>query len=244
MFLRNIQPESNQEIRVAYVIFAHGRSVRQIIRLIQRIYRKEDYIYVHVDLRNEFLYDELKYLDFEENIRITDKRFATIWAGTSLMDAQLSAMKEMFELNWKMDFVTTLSGTDYVLRKTEDFKRYLGKYRGINFVKSAKLVIKANVDGNYGSMFYSLDYYTFLILSFFHSQIINVHFVNVMNTFSYLVQDLYLLELTIMKVQIGILYHGTSLSICYFIKMIQYYLDYTLSTIILCYQQKGFICLH
>ena len=135
------------------MIFAHGRSVRQIIRLIQRIYTKQDYIYIHVDSRNEFLYNELKYLDNEENIRVTDRRFATIWAGTSLLDAQLSAMKEMFELNWKMDFVSTLSGTDYVLKKTEDFKKYLAKYRGISFVKSAKLIVKANVESNHGSKF-------------------------------------------------------------------------------------------
>ena len=146
VFLSNVKTESTKGVRVAYLMFVHGRSLRQIMRLLQRIHREEDFIYIHVDSRSDFLYKELKYLDNGKNIKITERRFAMIWAGTSLLEAQLSAMKEMFELNWSMDFVTTLSGADYILRTPEEFSKYLEKYNGMNFIQSTQKLFRAGID--------------------------------------------------------------------------------------------------
>ena len=108
----------------------HGRSVRQIKRLINRIYTPDDYIYIHVDARNQMLFDELKGLEIKENIKVTDNRFITIWGGHMLFEMQFHAMLEMFDLKWDFDFWVNLSGADYVLKKPQDFKHFLRQYLG------------------------------------------------------------------------------------------------------------------
>ena len=42
----------------------------------------------------------------------------------------------MANLNWKMDYIINLSESDYILKKPEDFKEFLYKNKGRNFVKS------------------------------------------------------------------------------------------------------------
>ena len=46
----------------------------------------------------------------------------------------LNAMREMLELQWNFDFFVNLSGADYILKHPKDFKKYLGKHMGKNFV--------------------------------------------------------------------------------------------------------------
>ena len=83
MFQNSLKTKENP--RIAYLLILHGRSIRQINRLFTRIYNKNDYFYIHIDSRSEYLYEEMKYLDKIENIHVTQQRFATIWSGTSLL---------------------------------------------------------------------------------------------------------------------------------------------------------------
>ena len=114
----------------------HGRSDRQIMRLLKRIYNPDDYFYIHIDARSDYLYDSLKKLHNGQNIFVAENRFITIWSGTSLLQMYLNAMKEMVGMNWKFDFVTTISGADYILKKPEEFKHYLSQNIGMNFVST------------------------------------------------------------------------------------------------------------
>ena len=93
------------------------------MRLFKKIYCKDDYFYLHIDARSEYLYDQLKNLDNGKNVIVTKNRIKTIWSGTSLLQMYLTAMKEMLEMNWNFDFVTSISGQDYILKKPEEFKR-------------------------------------------------------------------------------------------------------------------------
>ena len=98
----------------------HGRSVRQILRLFNRIYNPEDYFYIHVDTRSQYLFDQLKHLENEQNVIVTENRFSPIWGGASLLHMMLNSMKEMLNLDWKFDFFINLSGTDYVMKHPKE----------------------------------------------------------------------------------------------------------------------------
>jgi len=67
---------------------------------------------------------------------VTENRWATIWGGASLLKMIMSCMSEMKQMQWSMDFVINISESDYILKKPSEFKTFLAKHRGKNFVKS------------------------------------------------------------------------------------------------------------
>ena len=116
------------------MIFVHGRSLRQILRLLKRLHNHNDYYFIHVDPRSNYLYESLKVLDNGKNVIVTKDRHKIIWGGVSQMQVYLKSMKNMLGMKWGMDFVVTVSGSDYVLKKVEEFRDYLSNHIGRNFV--------------------------------------------------------------------------------------------------------------
>ena len=95
----------------------HGRSIRQVKRLFHRLYNPDDFIYIHVDSRSQYMYDHLKPLENGRfNVIVTETRFATIWGGVSLLTMMISSMREMLESQWDMDFIINVSGSDYLIK--------------------------------------------------------------------------------------------------------------------------------
>lgn len=72
------------------------------------------------------------------NIRLTRKRFSTIWGGASLLQMLLSCMRELLEehSDWRWDFVINLSESDYPVKRLDRLVDFLTANRGRNFVKS------------------------------------------------------------------------------------------------------------
>ena len=113
----------------------HGRSIRQVKRLFHRLYNPDDFIYIHVDSRSQYMYDHLKPLENGRfNVIVTETRFATIWGGVSLLTMMISSMREMLESQWDMDFIINVSGSDYLIKTPEELKTYLSGHVGMNFV--------------------------------------------------------------------------------------------------------------
>ena len=129
---------SQNKIRVAYLLIVHGRGLRQILRLFKRIQDSQDFFYFHVDKRSGYLFRVLKQLEemFPNNVKVTDRRWATIWGGASLLKMMKSSMQEMLEMKWQFDYVINLSESDYILKNPVEFKAHLLKNKGRNFVKS------------------------------------------------------------------------------------------------------------
>ena len=127
-----------ESVRIAYLFIVHGRSLRQVYRLLQKLYNPEDFFYFHVDSRSEYMYGHLKDLENKglDNIKVADDRFATIWGGASLLQMMIASMQEMLKLKWNMDFVINLSESDYLLKHPQNLKKFLALQKGMNFVKS------------------------------------------------------------------------------------------------------------
>lgn len=70
------------------------------------------------------------------NVRLSRKRFATIWGGASLLDMLLTSMKDLLGLNWDWDFVINLSESDYPVKIVGRLVDFLSANADKNFVKS------------------------------------------------------------------------------------------------------------
>ena len=151
------------KVRLAYILALHGRSYRQIMRLLKRIYHPDDYFYIHIDARSDYLYDSLKILHNGKNVFIAENRFTTIWSGTSLLQMYLNAMQKMVEMDWKFDFVTTISGADYILKKPEEFKSYLSQNIGLNFVSTVHEKSLQVIHIGYNYTFVECDEHLYLV---------------------------------------------------------------------------------
>ena len=136
--------------------------MRQIIRLFQSIWTKDDFYYIHLDSRSEFLLDHLKFLTEHKNVYITEQRFAIVWGGTTLLKMQMNAFQEILDLKWNFDFIMNMSGSDYMVKTTKELKDYLSKNPGMNFVWGVKNDQDKTVDGM-DKTFVECDNYLFNI---------------------------------------------------------------------------------
>ncbi len=131
--------EDGSAVRIVFLLTVSGRSVRQVRRLIKRIYSADHYLLIHVDARQDFMFRELSELEGRlDNVRMVKERFSTIWGGASLLQMHLSCIRELLRLHhWRWDYVLNLSESDYPLKPTpESLEEYLSSRRGKNFVKS------------------------------------------------------------------------------------------------------------
>ncbi|TRY80223.1 hypothetical protein DNTS_024070, partial [Danionella cerebrum] len=105
-------------VRVVFVLVVHGRSVRQLRRLLKAIYHRDHFYYIHVDKRSNYMYREvLKMAELYPNVRVTPWRMVTIWGGASLLKAYLRSMLDLLSmLDWNWDFFINLSATDFPTR--------------------------------------------------------------------------------------------------------------------------------
>jgi protein xylosyltransferase len=126
-------------VRIVYLLTVSGRAIRQVRRLIKRIYSPDHYILVHVDARQEFMHREVsKLAAVLPNLRMVQSRFSTIWGGASLLSMLLSALQELLAMeDWTdWDFVLNLSESDFPVKTQAELVTFLSANRGSNFVKS------------------------------------------------------------------------------------------------------------
>lgn len=87
--------------------------------------------------RQDYLYRELLHLESSfPNIRLTRKRFSTIWGGASLLEMLLSCMSELLATDWNWDFVLNLSESDFPIKTIDKLEAFLSANSDKNFVKS------------------------------------------------------------------------------------------------------------
>ncbi|XP_060535752.1 xylosyltransferase oxt isoform X2 [Cylas formicarius] len=124
-------------VKIVFLLTLNGRALRQVRRLIKLLYHRDHYYYIHVDIRQDYLFRELLPLESLPNVRLTRKRFATIWGGASLLEMLRSCMNELLNHHrWSWDFVLNLSESDYPVKTVQKLTSFLSKNKMRNFVKS------------------------------------------------------------------------------------------------------------
>ena len=113
--------------------------MRQVKRLLKRIYYEQNFYLIHVDSRQDLMHRELSAIveTFPGNVRMVKNRRPGIWGGVSVLEMLIASMEELLRMDdWKWDFVLNLSESDYPVKSNEALRAYLGANRGRNFVKS------------------------------------------------------------------------------------------------------------
>lgn len=129
--------DKEESVRIIFLLTLNGRAVRQVNRLINALYKRNHYFYIHVDKRQDYLHRKLSVLETHfPNIKMAKKRFSTIWGGASLLTMLLTSMKDILALNWNWDFVINLSESDFPIKSLENLEKFLSVNKGFNFVKS------------------------------------------------------------------------------------------------------------
>lgn len=128
---------NSKPVKIAFLLTLNGRALRQVRRLIKMLYHKDHYYYIHVDVRQDYLFRELLSLEKFPNIRVSRKRFATIWGGASLLEMLRSCMLELLKMDdWNWEFILNLSESDFPVKRIEKLTQFLSGNRNKNFVKS------------------------------------------------------------------------------------------------------------
>ena len=89
-------PADAPPVRVAFMIVCHGRSLRQVLRLLRLMYSPEHHFLVHVDSRSNYMYKELEIaLKPYPNVQLTEWRLATIWGGANLYEVYMRGIRDL-----------------------------------------------------------------------------------------------------------------------------------------------------
>ncbi|CAD5222825.1 unnamed protein product [Bursaphelenchus okinawaensis] len=140
-----IAPEtSKKDVKILFLLQLNGRNVRQIKRLLKAIYNPKHLYLVHVDARQKLMhYEVMKIQELLEssgqnNFKVVQERFITIWGGTSLLDMFLDVVQKT--LNGQIegfddwDFIFNLSESDYPVLSISELEAMLAEHRNKSFM--------------------------------------------------------------------------------------------------------------
>ena len=109
-------------MKLAYIIQAH-KGFKQLNILIDILSKNSD-VYLHIDLKNDYLYNRLKdhYLS-QKNIFILSDRISVNWSGFSQIEATLNLLEAARGKNY--DYITLLSGQDLPIKSHSEIIKFL-----------------------------------------------------------------------------------------------------------------------
>ena len=125
------------QIQIAYFVLAH-RFPEQFKRLFKAIYHPENYYLIHLDKKTSLeIYDDIQgFLADFLNVYLLESE-NVVWGGYSMVQAELSGIKYLLDINAEWDFFINLSGQDFPLKSQDFIRDFLGKNKGNNFIKIA-----------------------------------------------------------------------------------------------------------
>ena len=125
-------------IKLAFLLTLSGRSTAQIFRILRNIYSIHHLYYIHVDKRDDFLYNELQLLGKNyENIIVARSRFSTIWGGPSLLRMMIDSIYHLSQYSW--DYLINLSESDFPIKPISALESYLKVNKNFIYLKSHKI---------------------------------------------------------------------------------------------------------
>lgn len=121
--------------KIAYLILCH-KNAKQIIRFIESLADSYADVYVHVDKKNDELYNVLQIsFDMHSNVRILKERVAVSWGNFSQIQAILALIRNMLRAKIDYSYVSLVSGQDLLLKPHIQFYEFLNSHYPIEFVE-------------------------------------------------------------------------------------------------------------
>ncbi len=110
-------------MKVAHFIMIH-RSPQQIERLLKSLNHNDAKFYIHVDKKADIT--QFLHLQKTYPIKFTKNRVSVAWGTYSVVEAMLNGISEII-IDDHFDYINTLSGQDYPIKKIEDIHQFLSK---------------------------------------------------------------------------------------------------------------------
>uniref|UniRef100_A0A7E4W4J2 protein xylosyltransferase n=1 Tax=Panagrellus redivivus TaxID=6233 RepID=A0A7E4W4J2_PANRE len=138
-------PNATPNVKLLFVLQLNGRNSRQVIRMLRLLYSQKHVYVVHVDSRQEFMFQEMKKLQNSlekrghNNFLVFEERFQTIWGGSTLLTMFLRVIQWSIQArnnfsNW--DYVLNLSESDMPLLSLAELEFNLANSKGKSFLAS------------------------------------------------------------------------------------------------------------
>src|SRR5699024_113161 len=121
--------------KLAYLILAH-KDYEQVTLLIEQLIDEDTHVFVHVDKKNNKLYEELESGNkSKNNVHILSDRVSVNWSGFSQVDATLKLLTSAMLSDFKFEYVSLLSGQCLPIKSNEYIKSFLSEYKGFEFLE-------------------------------------------------------------------------------------------------------------
>lgn len=121
-------------MNITYLIFTHT-NLPFLKRLIDRLQASNTDFFIHIDKKST---ENFKQFTSIPNVHFAKKRFDIKWGGISMVEALLSACKELINV-CKGEMIVFLGGTDYPVKSNQYINDYLKNHKNINFIQGYSL---------------------------------------------------------------------------------------------------------
>jgi hypothetical protein len=109
---------------IAYLVLVHT-DPQQCVRLVSRLLLDDDaHIFLHIDRKSKDDFSAAGMLD-PSRVHFVSERWQVSWAGFSMIEATLAAMREALAYRLSFGYLVLLSGMDYPIKHPAEIKYYL-----------------------------------------------------------------------------------------------------------------------
>ena len=125
------QEELNFPIAFAILTYQH---VEQIHRLLQLIYRPHNFYCIHIDAKSSTKYRHgiESIVSCLDNVFIASTSEYMVWGEFSILQAELTCMKDLLEKSKKWKYLIHMSGDEMPLKTNYELVQILTLYNGTN----------------------------------------------------------------------------------------------------------------
>ena len=116
---------------MAFIIVAY-KDPSQIERLIKKFSRDGSDFYIHLDKKINF--SNFAYLEHIDKVYFIKARVKVNWGGFGLTAGILNSLEEALNSETNYDFISIISGQDYLIKPVTSFYSYLQNNLGKNFI--------------------------------------------------------------------------------------------------------------
>jgi hypothetical protein len=118
-------------MRIACIIMAH-KDPRQLERFIRTFQQEGFDFYLHIDRKSDVA--PFRFLENLQGVQLIKNRIPIRWASYNFFRAITLALTEALSSGKKYDYVSVMSGQDYLLRPAKEWFDYLSANDGKNFI--------------------------------------------------------------------------------------------------------------
>lgn len=123
-------------MKQAFLLIAH-KNIEQTKQLIEYIADDQHHVYVHIDQKNDALFNQLKqYFQSFDSVFFLEPRISINWGGISQVRVTLELLNEAISGNY--DFYHLISGQDLFIKSKKKVRLFLEKNKGRQFLEVKK----------------------------------------------------------------------------------------------------------